>query len=182
MSDFEGAVNYVLRNEGGFNKTADDAGGTTNYGISLRFLREIPPERLKKYAIYEDVSDTTIETLTMEQAKLIYQGEFWYHAPFDKIVNQAHCNYIFDMAVNMGIGHAIKCVQRACWAVMKRWDLLPDDGVMGAKTLSAIQQSGFLIMPALRAERAAYYRAIIEQTPSQKKFLSGWLNRTYNMP
>lgn len=180
MSDFETAVNFVLRNEGGFNERMADRGGATNYGISLRFLKQIPADRIKSYGIFEmDITRETILHLTMQQAKNIYQGEFWKHAPFEKIMNQEYCNYIFDMAINMGIAPAIKCVQRACWAVMKKWEQLKDDGILGDKTIQAIQLCGFLIMPALRAERGNYYRAIIVHDPEQESNLKSWFNRTY---
>jgi len=181
MSDFEPALAYLLQNEGGLEEDANDPGGITKNGISLRFLRVISPEQLKKYGIYDEtVTDDTIRHLTPSQVSAIYKGEFWDHAPFDKIENQLHCNYIFDMAVNMGIAPAIKCVQRACWAIMKKWELLLDDGILGEKTLAAIKQCGFFIMPPMRAERGSYYRDIVEKYPQEKEFLKGWYDRTYN--
>lgn len=126
------------------------------------------------------MNEETIYHLTIEQAKAIYKGEFWNHAPFDKIMSQDYCNYIFDLAVNIGIAPAIKAVQRATWAVLKRWELIKDDGVMGDKTLAALSQCGFMIMPALRAERGAHYRAVVASHPEQAENLRGWYDRTYN--
>jgi len=181
MSDFETAVNYVIRNEGGLTENPSDPGGVTNFGISLRFLRAIAPESLRKYGIFDnEVDEQTIRNLTIDQAKNIYRGEFWDHAPFDRIINQEHCNFIFDMAVNMGIAPAIKCVQRACWAVMKKWEQITDDGILGDQTLAAIRQCGFLIMPPIRAERGSYYRSLVSNNPQLKEFLRGWYDRTYN--
>lgn len=180
MSDFECAVNFVLRNEGGLNENPKDRGGVTNYGISLRFLKNVSLENLKNYGIFDEVTEDSIKNLTIEQAKLIYKGEFWDHAPFEKIMNQEYCNYIFDMAVNMGIAPAIKCVQRACWSVMKRWRNLADDGILGDKTLAAIAQCGFMISSPLRAERGAYYRSVVFNHPEQMDCLENWYDRTYN--
>lgn len=179
MSQFDQAVSFVLENEGGLSDNPRDKGSITNFGISLRFLKNIPPDNLKKYGIYSD-DEEAIRTLSLEQVRAIYMGEFWIHAPFEKIANQEHCNYIFDMAVSLGISPAIKCVQRACWAVMKRWQILVDDGIMGQKTLLAIKQCGIFIMPALRAERGNYYRNIVNIHPDQKEFLKGWYDRTYD--
>lgn len=178
MSDFESAVNYVLRHEGGLSENPYDKGGTTNFGISLRFLKNLPEENRKRYGIFEEVSEQTIRDLTLDQAKKIYRGEFWEQAPFEKIGNQDHANYIFDMAINMGVAPAIKCVQRACWAVMRKRDLI-DDGILGSKTLDAIQRCGFLVAPAMRSERAGYYRVLVAQDEQQKQFIQGWLNRAY---
>lgn len=181
MSNFTDAVNFVLDNEKGFVNNPKDEGGATNFGISLRFLKSLSSELRRAYGIYDmEITVDTIFHLTREQAIAIYQGEFWKHASFDKIRNQNLCNYIFDMAVNLGISPAIKCVQRACWAVMKKWELLPEDGILGNKTIDAIQICGFFLLPAIRAERGNFYRALVEKTPEQKEFIKGWYDRTYN--
>lgn len=180
MSDFDSAISYVLRNEQGLVNNSHDNGKITNHGISLRFLKNLPPESLKHYGIFEDVSEQTIRDLTLDQAKHIYRDEFWINAPFDKIGNQEHCNYIFDMAISMGVAPAIKCVQRACWAVMKRRDLI-DDGILGVKTLDAIKICGFLMMPPMRSERAGYYRLVVQSDNNEKEFINGWLNRAYEV-
>lgn len=178
FSDFECAVNFVLRNEQGLVDNPNDNGGITNFGISLRFLKNLPTERLKIFGIFEEPYTETIRELTLEQAKLMYKNEFWNVAPFEKIFNQEHANYIFDMAISMGIAPAIKCVQRACWSVLRKRYLL-DDGILGAKTLAAIKTCGFLLMPAIRSERAGYYRLILEKSNNEKEFIDGWLNRAY---
>lgn len=179
MAEFEPAVEYVLSEEGGLVENPNDLGGITNHGISLRFLKSVEREHLKRAFIFDEVTEETIRRLDIGQAKSLYHSEFWERAPFDQIVHQMHCNYIFDMAVNLGISPAIKCVQRACWAVMKKWELLPDDGILGENTLSSLRYCGFLIMPALRAERANHYRNIVNNHPEQKEFLRGWYDRTY---
>jgi|SRR5579859_648203 lysozyme family protein len=182
MSLFDEAIKYVLSNEGELQENANDPGGITNLGISLRFLKNIPEERLRGYGcicLSDDDFITCIRKLTIEQAKAIYLGEFWTQAPFAKIQFQDQANYIFDMAVNMGISPAIKCVQRAIWAVTKIWNVLVDDGVLGDQTLLRIATSGIFLMPALRAERGCYYRELIERYPDKRDFLKGWLNRTY---
>lgn len=182
--EFDVAVNYILKNEGGLNESVKDRdpGGITNFGISLRFLRSIPTENLRRYGIYfgETIEEDDVRHLTVDQAKALYKGEFWDHAPFDKLANQNLVNYLFDMAVNMGISPAIKCLQRSCWAIKKDRTVIHDDGILGPLSLSTIHECGFYILPVLRAERASYYKLIAEQHPNQFEFLDGWLNRTYN--
>jgi lysozyme family protein len=178
MSNYECAFDYILRTEKGLVNNSHDNGGITKYGISLRFLRSISLERLKLYGIFEVPTAQTIIELTLEQAKKIYKGEFWDCAPFDKISNQEHANYIFDMAVSIGIAPAIKCLQRACWSVIKKRDLI-DDGILGDKTLATLKVCGFLIMPAMRSERAGYYRLVVQHSTDEKEFIDGWLTRAY---
>jgi lysozyme family protein len=178
MSDYLLAIAFILKNEGGLSQNPHDKGGITNFGISLRFLKSLSPETLKSYGIFGEINEQTIIELKQYQASDIYHGEFWSHAPFEKIGNQEVANFVFDMAINMGISPAIKCLQRALWSVRKRRDLV-DDGILGEKTLSAIQLCGFLVLPAMRSERAGYYRLIAQNNVEEQNNLNGWLRRAY---
>lgn len=182
---FDAAFNYVIANETPkdniheVSNNPNDIGGTTKYGVSLRFLKSLSVEKLREYGIFvEEVTEQDITNLTVEQAKSIYKGEFWDHLPFDKINVDGIRNYIFDMAVNMGLAPAVKCAQRACWA-LGYYGALTDDGIMGHNTLYAISNVGTDLIYPLRAERANYYRMIVERNPAQSVFLEGWFNRTY---
>ena len=180
MSQFDLAVAYILKNEGGLEENERDPAGITNHGISLRFLKALTPEKRKTYRLNNDEPQSDdIRNLTESQATAIYFGEFWTHAPFDKINNQNACNYLFDAAANMGIAPAIKCAQRACWSVMKEKDKPIEDGILGLETIAAINQCAVYFMPAVRSERAGEYRLIAEKNPTEKEFLDGWLSRSY---
>jgi len=182
MSDFDKALQYVLENEGGLEEDSNDPGGITKNGISFRFLKSIPPERLRLYNIAIYISTDTIRDLTLEQTKALYKGEFWDHAPFQAINNQTNCNFIFDMAVNMGIAPSIKCAQRACWSVLKDKNAVVDDGILGNETIFLINQCSSYLLPAMRSERAGEYRLIIEKNPIDVKYLDGWIKRSYEDP
>lgn len=171
MTDFDTAVTFVLANEGGLIEDASDPGGITNFGISLRFLT----------SLNQNYDPTFVKLMTIDQAKLIYKNEFWAHNPYYQIINQRVCNYVFDAAVNMGPATAIKIVQRALWALNKQINFVADDGILGAKTLDAINNAGFLLCGPLLAERAGYYRQLAASNPDQKKFIDGWLNRAYRI-
>lgn len=182
MSQFEPAVNYALENEGGLVERESDPGGITNYGISLRFLKNMAEKNdLRKYGILnQEVDAETIRNLTIEQAKGIYLGEFWMNAPFEKIENQEVCNYIFDTAVNTGIAMAIKLTQRACWSYQEEYNIIIDDGILGEKTLELINDCSWdCLLHALRSERAGYYRLLADLSPSLRENLVGWLRRAY---
>ena len=178
MVSFDLAVDYVFGNEGVLEESASDPGGITKYGISLRFLLNVAD--LRKYGFSPGtINGDTIRELTIAQAKALYKGEFWDHAPFQTINNQQNANFIFDMAVNMGISPAIKCAQRACCAVMKRRAALVDDGVLGNGTIEMINHCGPYLLPAMRSERAGEYRMIAVINPGEKDELEGWLTRSY---
>lgn len=174
MANFESVIKFVLDNEGGLSENPRDPGGITNFGISFRFLKSLSPDDLKRYGLHDPVTEDDVRGMTIDQAKAIYRGEFWEHAPFEKIINGTLAKYIFDMAVNHGIGTATKLTQRAVWAANKKKDMIKDDGVFGAQTLQAINYSGFMLLPCLMAVRADYCRAI-----GKPEFLEGWLKRCY---
>jgi len=85
-SDFERAVEFVLKWEGGYVK--DDPGGETNFGISKNSYPELD-----------------ISSLTVEQVKPIYYQDYWLKAGCDEL-NQPLDIIVFDTAVNMGVSKA----------------------------------------------------------------------------
>jgi len=178
MASFDLAIDTILKNEGGLVNNPRDPGGITNFGISLRFLASLG----LKYDFNKDgkVDDKEIKELTPEHAKLIYQNEFWLKGAFDKVINQKVATYLFDMAVNMGVPQAIKLSQRSLWAINKQYHFVDDDGLIGSKTLDAINQAGLMLIPVLMSERAGYYRMLAALKPENHgDDLNGWLNRTY---
>ena len=82
MADFAKALSFVLGNEGGFSNDPNDAGEATNYGISLRFLRSLPDDKLRAYGFYVPPDVVAGEKMLLTQATNLYKGEFWDAAPF----------------------------------------------------------------------------------------------------
>lgn len=89
-TDFERALKFVLRWEGGYVNDPNDPGGETKYGISKRAYP------------HED-----IKNMTLERATKIYYENYWLKAgcnslpfPFDIVV--------FDTSVNMGRRRAVE--------------------------------------------------------------------------
>lgn len=181
MALFEPAIQLVLSNEGGYSDSPKDTGGSTNFGISLRFLRSINNANLRKYGIFKQSSVLgmdDIKDLTQAQAKLIYRNEFWNAAPFSQIESQILCNSVFDMCVNAGIATSIKLLQKAINSFLPAENLLLRDGVLGPKTLSALNQvSTVEVLTAFRKDRENYYRDIVSRNPNQAVFLNSWLHR-----
>jgi len=179
MADFAKALSFVLGNEGGFANDPDDEGGATNYGISLRFLRGLPEDKLRAYGIHVPPDVMAVESMTLEQATAIYKGEFWDVAPFADITQQSVANYVFDMCVNHGPGIGIKMLQRALSATIGARDYVLDDGILGPKTLASLTRSTLYLPAALIAQRAQYYRELVALRPARAKFLNTWLTRAF---
>lgn len=174
-------MSYVLGHEGGLTKHPSDPGGITNMGISLRFLREVNEDNLKRIGIFGEVTEQTIIDLTKEQAEKLYFSEFWIKAPFDKVMNTNLGKYIFDMSIHHGLHQAVKIAQRACCSAQKMKDYVKDDGLFGSKTLQAVNQASFMLIPALISERTGFMRQLVAVNPKLDVFLDGWLSRAYHI-
>lgn len=110
--NFNEAVEFILKEEGGFVDHKSDPGGMTNFGISKR--------------AYPDLD---IKNLTKEDAAAIYKRDYW-----DKLPEFAGpLKFLaFDMAVNGGVKRAIILMQRAIG--------VPDDGLWGSMSIRAMDK------------------------------------------
>ncbi len=159
MADFDIAVAKVIRREGGEAVTNDpkDPGGLTKYGISKR-----------------NHPTVDIESLTLDQAKAIYLGEYWKDTWCGRIDSQIKAELVFDAAVNLGVNKAVRLAQEASGAVV--------DGLMGKNTLAAIQSlydDDF--MTSFSMARIRHYVAICKNNKDLKKFFFGWVVRALDI-
>lgn len=133
---FEQAFERLIGQEGGYVNHPDDPGGETNWGITKRTALE---------AGYHG----NMRDLTRDQARDIYRYAYWNRARCDRY-DGAIGFQLFDIAVNSGIGNAIRMLQRAAGVA--------DDGDIGKVTLSAIAEFKPLdLIALLNAERQEFY-------------------------
>ena len=83
-NNFDKALKFVLKWEGGYSNDLRDPGGETKYGISKRSYPKLD-----------------ISKLTLKQAKEIYYQNYWLKAGCDKLPYPFNI-VVFDTAVNMG--------------------------------------------------------------------------------
>jgi len=182
MADFNRAVKTVMIHEGKMSNATFDPGGITNYGISLRFLRQtgdLDHDGWPDGDINMDgeINSEDIKSLTVEQATRLYRLYFWDKNQYEKVHNQVLATKLFDLAVNVGCYAANKIAQRAVRSATGIE--LSEDGIMGLRTLSAINMGKpDRLLPAIKSEAAGYYRAI--HYKGSHDFLTGWLNRAYS--
>ena len=157
---FEKAVNYVLSNEGGYVYDKNDPGGETKYGISHRSYPTL-----------------NIKNLTLEDAKKIYYCDYWLKSKCNQIKDDFVATQVFDLSVNLGIRAATIVLQRALRAGGIN---VSEDGLIGPVTLSGVSiLKPPILLAAIKAEAAGYYRTLAAQKPALQRYLNGWLNRAY---
>jgi lysozyme family protein len=111
MSDFNTAVELILKHEGGYVDHPEDPGGETKFGISKR--------------AYPDLE---IASLSEHDAKEIYREDYWNKIKGDELPFPLAL-LTFDAAVNSGRKRASKWLQQAVSAKC--------DGIIGDKTVES---------------------------------------------
>ena len=149
--DFETAVNYIFKFEGGYSNDPKDPGGITNFGISLR--------------AYPELGADGIKSLTKEQAKEIYKRDYWDVCECDNLPEHLRL-MTFDCAVNQGPSYAIRTLQRSIGA--------NPDGIVGPMTVMAsVQTSKEVALYRFAFNRFSRY----ESNPNWDRFGVGWTSR-----
>lgn len=174
MADFKPAFAFVLQHEdpSGSGVVTEDAGGRTRFGIAGKFHPELPEEFF-----------TGPAEEALAEAERIEEQEYWDCMRLVDLTNQNVANKLFDMAVNMGVRQASIYAQRAASLLFRRTasgaeQRLTEDGVVGAKTLAAINSCDPREFYQTLCELSeAYYRHVAVVNPAQAVNLKGWLRR-----
>jgi len=167
------ALNWIFQAEGLLSDDPDDPGGTTKYGISLRFLSSLG--NLGDIDGDGDIDSDDIRALTPADAASLYLNHFWTGVRADELPDRLNIA-VFDMAVNAGVRRAVKILQQALPVKL--------DGIIGPATLAAARRAmahapDFLIV--YLGYRAQYYRDITLANSSLSKYLRGWINRLFRL-
>lgn len=159
MALFDLAIPTVLQHEGGYVHDPEDAGGETNFGISRRSYPSLDIARLSR-----------------TDAEAIYHRDFWIPLQLDRIRDQQVATKLLDTAVLVGPQRAVKLLQRAVQNA--GGGLVPVDGHIGPATLKAVNDSSpLLLLQSYRHLLATFYEGLVEEVPTNQKFLRGWLTR-----
>lgn len=191
MANFLPAVTNTLNWEGGLVDNPNDPGGWTDFGISIRWLRQqnqLHPGATLVGDFDHDgvITPADIKAMTRDDAIKLYQQYFWLPI-YDQIGDQELANKVFDFNVNMGSKEAHILLQRACRACGHQ---LTEDGAFGPATLAAVNSVNINgLVSAYRSEAAGYYRSITAIHEALRKsdssvadfsvFINGWLKRAY---
>ncbi len=148
MNNFDKAFQLVIGAEGGYSNDPRDPGGETKFGICKRSYPALD-----------------IAGLTIEQAKEIYKRDFWDKVRGDDLPYPLDL-FVFDAAVNQGVGVAAMLLQKACG--------VQQDGKIGSGTLAAATPDKAALYMADRAVRYS-------RTDNADTYLRGWLKRLFSL-
>lgn len=187
MDKFDVSYRFVAKWEGGFDDDPVDRGGVTNFGVSIEFLKDcqmVDSYQLRALGIITPVCRDSIVKLTQAQAKALFKWRFWDALHLDDYPTPLSV-VLCDCAVNHGRSRAVKLAQKGYNAINPSIYSLAVDGILGPLTSKALrdcaESSLQPLCEAIIAERRAFYRAIVDSNPSQKRFLRGWMNRVADL-
>lgn len=162
MVTIEGVITDVLSREGGFIDDPLDRGSATNRGITAATLGEY--RRLGRPATVDEV-----RALTEAEARAIYRDRYVRAPGFDALPDWL-LPIVVDDAVLSGTKTAIKTLQRVVGVV--------DDGLLGPKTKAAVvMKDPEATIRALVKARVLRFARIVENNPTQSRFIVGWCAR-----
>lgn len=181
MATFEQAIPTILAHEGGFVDHPSDPGGATNYGVSLRFIKDHPD--LGDVDGDGDVDVEDILNMTRSQAADIYKQLWWDKYNYGAIHDQTLATKVFDLSVNMGASRAHKLLQTA---INRAFGMsITVDGVIGPATRSIVNAcddvSEQVLLSAYCDEAFGFYQRLIANKPSLRVFEKGWKRRAYSL-
>lgn len=167
MATFAKAIPHILKWEGGYVNDPNDNGGETYRGISRKnfpnwtgwAVIDAKKKPIKKGTIFPELE---------EKVAAFYRLNKWNKIYGDTIKNERVALFLFDWFVHSGY-HAVKSVQRIC--------NLTDDGVIGSKTISGINNYVGDLHSKLIASRIEFVKNIVKNRPSQQVYIDGWMNR-----
>jgi lysozyme family protein len=160
---FNRCLAVVLKNEGGYSNHPSDPGGSTQAGVTQKVYND--------YRTKKGLENQSVIVISDEEIHDIYLTAYWTPMNLEGIKDENLILELFDTGVNCGIRTAIKMVQRIVGT--------KDDGIIGNKTISLINEYPDLV-PIYKQAREAYYYRLVERNPKLAVFVKGWINRITN--
>lgn len=169
-------IDIILSHEGFYANVAGDRGGETYMGISRKaFPRWVGWQIIdqhKPLKYNQHIKDDNLDDIV----RRFYYNNFYIKLKVDNITDELISAHLLDHAVNTGLKNGVRVLQRAINEMSA--PTIKVDGIIGQITLDKINEldneelAEYIVM-----HRRKYYQAIVKKSPSQKKFLKGWLRR-----
>lgn len=192
-SRFDRLFEKLIRIEGGYANHPDDRGAETYCGISRRFWPQwegwTVVDRLKSSPGFPKSAYENAELA--QNVKEFYRQNFWSRMRLDIIDEEAICEEIFEMSVNLGISKTAEII-RASYANLDPAPgpdpgfsvevrvLFPKDAEALNRISAAGRTDAFLVLA--NAYQAVHYNNLVFKDKRQKIFLLGWLRNRCVLP
>lgn len=166
MNKYQEAIELVIKHEGGYVKDPTDRGGETFKGISRRFF-----PRWEGWDIVDiNHFDDRLDSLVVD----FYKTYFW-----DALgLSQVEDDFVASMLMNIGVNQGKKSVAKKIQRILK----VTADGVIGPVTITSLNNSNRdVFVYQFILETVDLYTHIINKDRSQKRFITGWLNRAMSL-
>jgi lysozyme family protein len=123
QGNFDHCLALLLKHEGNFVNHPQDPGGMTNLGVTARVWEEW---------VGHDVNEKQMRALTPQDVAPLYKRKYWDACHANDLVSGVdYC--VFDVAVNSGVGRAIKFLQSVVGAT--------PDGGYGSITSALVKKA-----------------------------------------
>lgn len=180
MAEFDKAHWFTAKWEGGISDHPNDRGGFTAFGVSTEFMKDFVKKPgnvifLDSIGLGGQVNRHLMKKIDAHKAALIFKRAFWQVLEPD-LFRQDIATVLYDGAVNHGTATSVRLVQRAYNATNPK-TVLATDGILGPKSRAVLLAADSRLARLAIQKRREYFEAIVNNRPSQKCFLRGWLNR-----
>ena len=172
MASFDLAILTVLRHEGGWCDVPGDAGGETNYGISLKAIVRREGWTPADLGL-ENFEPGCMKGLTRQCAEGLWR-RVWSHHLLDDVADQAIATKLFDHVANFTntrIPVAVAQLAASCAGHIAR-----PDGIMGPDTLQALNacDPAHWCREMCRLIDQRYQGIVAERPITQKSYDDEW--------
>ena len=188
-ADFYKSIPVILKHEGLYSNNKNDRGGSTKYGISVRYLEELykkNPKLMGSFDLNKDgiINDYDIYHMNQQEAIEIYKSHWWDFYGYGNISNQKLATKIFDISINVGHVRAHFLLKKA----LKKNILLKDielDGILDSDTIKKINIVCYFscknVLYNFQEEAIVFYKGLAEKNESYRVFLNGWIKRVKDL-
>ena len=161
-------MTFIRKWEGGFVDDPQDRGGATNMGVTIGTWRTYGYDKDKDGDI--DVAD--LKKMSLGDWEAIFKKQYWDRWQADSIKHKEVAFMLVDWVWGSG-SYGVKIPQRVLG--------VKADGIVGPKTLAAVNSRPRSFALELAKERLAYLHRIVKSDSTQKKYIKGWANRVNDL-
>jgi lysozyme family protein len=167
---FDTLAKHILKWEGLLFVSPSEPGGMAYKGITYATYNA-----LCKQLLGRDPSEAHFKSLSNNEAK-VFIKHYWDSVGANKVESSSIAAWITEMAWGSGVVRSVKTVQQTLnYSFGKS---LAVDGVMGTKTLAAINSTDeSKLFDALGVARIKFLKDLAVAKPDKAQYLDGWLRR-----